>query len=300
MPAARISRKVCGQRAGGAPRVQPTDQRVHRLAPGPEAAGAGREGLAAPAQAALEGVRVGGDQAGQERAAGSRRSAVAAAGRPPPRCGRPRRCAIWTPDSKRAPVQVRSASRTVDSSAPRRNGGPSARAARARAASSAFGRCSLGLWATSIDAGTEDGAVEPQALQPAGVGGEGDAGARAPGRPGRRGGGGSARPRRASMAGCRRAARSRGSKGAAASRHGAAHPLDQLRGGDPRQRADAELDDAAVGHHVDRRAAVDRADVERHEGDLREQLAVGRRLRLQLAAQARRAPRSPGRRARWR
>ena len=46
------------------------DQGVHRLAPGPEAAGPRGEGLAAAAQAALEGVRVGAHHAGQEGAAG--------------------------------------------------------------------------------------------------------------------------------------------------------------------------------------------------------------------------------------
>ena len=51
-------------------RVQPPDQVVHGLAPGPEVAGARGEGLAAPPQAALEGVRVGDHEARQEGAPG--------------------------------------------------------------------------------------------------------------------------------------------------------------------------------------------------------------------------------------
>src|SRR5262245_57186410 len=49
-------------------RLQASDQTVHGLAPAPEAARAGREGLAASAQPALEGVRVRGDHARQEGA----------------------------------------------------------------------------------------------------------------------------------------------------------------------------------------------------------------------------------------
>ncbi len=49
--------------------VEPLDQRVHRLPPGPEVARPGREPLASTAEAALEGVGVGVDETGQERAA---------------------------------------------------------------------------------------------------------------------------------------------------------------------------------------------------------------------------------------
>ena len=51
-------------------RLQPADQAVHGLAPGPEVAGARGEGLAAPAQSPLEGVRVGDHEARQEGTAG--------------------------------------------------------------------------------------------------------------------------------------------------------------------------------------------------------------------------------------
>ena len=113
-------------------RVQPSDQGVHRLAPGPEVAGPRGEGLAAPPQAALEGVRVGAHHAGQEGAAGQ--SPVGRAARAPTSAMRPSSpMAIWTPDSKRPPVQVRSASR-IFSHAPLlgKNAGPFAPAGRGR------------------------------------------------------------------------------------------------------------------------------------------------------------------------
>ena len=91
-----------------------------------------------------------------------------------------------------------------------------------------------------------------------------------------------------------------GSNGAAAARAARLTRSISSSDGIARQRPESHLDDAAVGHHVDRRAAVDRADVERHEGDLREEVAVGQRPPPPARGGGRRAPRSPGRRARWR
>ena len=65
--------------------------------------------------------------------------------------------------------------------------------------------------------------------------------------------------------------------------------------GMPGSEPDADVHLAAVGHHVDRRAAVDRADVERRRRGPRETArACGGALRLQLAGAGARAPRSPG------
>ncbi len=66
---------------------------------------------------------------------------------------------------------------------------------------------------------------------------------------------------------------------------GAADALGQGRGLDAGKRPDADLDHAAVRDHVDRRAPLNGADVERHEGDFREQLAVRDRLGFELVAQ---------------
>ncbi len=192
--------------------------------------------------------------------------------------------AIWTPDSKRAPVQVRSASRIVHASSSQKC--RTVRSSKPRAAAnSSFGRNSFGLWATSIEPGPKMAqSIPSRCSQPASVAKETLAPALWPTR--------SQRWRwmgEASVEQHRRAVREQldrrleGGRGGAG---GAAHPLDQLFRGDARQRPEPHFDHAAVGHDVDRRAAVDRADVERHVGDLREELAVGRRLRLQLPAES--------------
>ncbi len=193
----------------------------------------------------------------------------------------------WTPDSKRSPVQVQSASRI---SAGRLKRGPRRMRWTVRW-SSVRGRGELVLGDELVRlvgdldrARAEDGAVHPQALEPAGVGGEGDA--------------------RAALLADQAAevavdgggfveqhGRAVGEDlevGLAAGRGlagGAAHALDQRRGREPRQWADPHFQDAAVRDDVDRRAAADRADVERHVGDLGEELAMGDLFGLQLAAQ---------------
>ena len=148
--------------------VQPSDQRVHRLAPGPEAAGAGGEGLAQAAQAALEGVRVGRHQAGEEGAAGEpliRRPAEGADLRDP---------AILADgdldsgfETAAGPGEV-GFDRLHDPSSQKWR---TALATSPRAAAnSSFGRYSFGLWATSIEPGPKMAQSSPSCCsQPASV-----------------------------------------------------------------------------------------------------------------------------------
>ena len=194
-----------------------------------------------------------------------------------------------TPGRKRPPLQVRAAARACARSLtarPRRSrsGRRRARGPPAPPPGRPSARARSGRWATSIDAGAEDRAVEPQALEPAGVGGV--VGALQPLPPGQREQRGGDRrllvqPHRRAVGEHLELVRHVAGGG----RGGGAQPLDHRRRLHAGEQADSGLDDAAVGDDVDRRAAVHGADVEGDEGDVGEAVGVRRRLGGEPSAQ---------------